>query len=330
MPPLVSIIISNYNGAAYLRRCLASLAALEYAPVEVVLVDAGSTDGSADLVAREFPDVRLVRRGTMGVGEALNAGIAASRGELLVLDYNSDEMAAPDFLDRLVEALGSSPRVGAVGGVRLLDSDRDVVDTMGGLLLPFGYSPKLRAGHGGTSLPKEPVEVGYLPCMLVRRTLVDAVHGFDEAYYLYGEDPDFGAKVRRAGYRMLLVPRAVTYHAVSGSGGNRSPRYVYYFSRSQIRLMLKTSPGALLPVGVAFNAVFGLLYLGLRVSAVRRLVRSTRLGYLADRGTPEHVRAFMAAVGWNVRHLGETWEARRAFFAIGTRAPSEAVAVTGA
>lgn len=330
MPPLVSIIISNYNGAAYLRRCLASLAALVYAPVEIVLVDAGSTDGSADLVAREFPNVRLVRRGPMGVGEAANAGIAASRGELLLLDYNSDEMASPDFLDRLVEALGSAPRIGAVGGVRLLDSDRDVVDTMGGLLLPFGYYPKLRAGLGRASLPSGPVEVGYLPCMLVRRSLVDAVHGLDEAYYLYGEDPDFGAKVHRAGYRVLLVPQALTYHAVSGSGGSRSPRYLYYYSRSQIRLMLKTSPGALIPLGAAFNALFGLLYLGLRLSPVRRLVRSTRLGYLAERGTPEHVRAFMAAVGWNVRHLGETWEARRAFFAIRTRAPAEPAAVTGA
>lgn len=317
MSPLVSIVISNYNGAAFLRRCLASLADLAYAPVEVVLVDAGSTDGSADLVAREFPHVRLQRKEEMGVGEAVNLGIAASRGDLLLLDYNSDEMASPDFLSYLVRALEASPGIGAVGGVRFLDSDHDAVDTMGGLLLPFGYAPKLRVGRGRESLPRQATEVGYLPCMLVRRSVVDRVGGMDEAYYLYGEDPDFGAKVRRAGYKILLVPEAVTYHAVSGSSGNRSPRYVYYQSRSQIRFALKTTPAVLLPLGLAFSALFGFLYLALRLPVVRSLVRHTRLSFLAYRGTRAHVRAFVAAVGWNLRHLGETLEARRAFLALG-------------
>ncbi len=316
MPPPVSIVISNFNGTAYLRRCLDSLEALDYRPIEVVFVDAGSTDGSADLVEHEFPQVHLERRGMMGIGEAVNVGIATSCGELLLLDFNSDEIATPSLLNELVKALESSPDIGAVGGVRLLDSDRQTVDTMGGLILPFGYYPKLGSGRPRSTMPGSPQEVGYLPCMLVRRELVKRLQGFDESYYLYGEDPDFGARIWRAGYRVLLVPSAVTYHAVSGSGGNRSPRYVYYQSRSQIRLMLKSTPWPLLPLGVAWNALFGFLYLCLRAPPVRRLVKATRLGFLADRGSPEHVRAFASAVGWNVRHLADTLAARRGFMAI--------------
>jgi len=119
--PLVSIVISNFNGAGYLRRCLNALLQLNYPSVEIIVVDAGSTDDSVAILRSEFSAVRVVETGRIGIGEAINIGTRLSRGDMLLLDYNIDEMAAPAFLDRLVDVLQSSAGIGAVGG--LLSSD---------------------------------------------------------------------------------------------------------------------------------------------------------------------------------------------------------------
>src|SRR5713226_7697248 len=97
-PPLVSIVISNFNGGAYVRRCLKALQELTYPAVEIIVVDAGSTDDSVAILQREFSTVRVVQAGRIGIGEAINIGIRLSHGDLLLLYYNIDEMASPAFL----------------------------------------------------------------------------------------------------------------------------------------------------------------------------------------------------------------------------------------
>src|SRR2546427_5991559 len=103
--PLVSIVISNFNGAGYVRRCLTALQQLNYPAVEIIVIDAGSTDESVTILQKEFPTVKVVQVKGVGIGTAINIGIRLSRGNFLLLDYNIDEMAAPPFLDRLVNAL---------------------------------------------------------------------------------------------------------------------------------------------------------------------------------------------------------------------------------
>src|SRR3989337_2447287 len=92
--PKVSIIIPNYNAAEFLTETLTSLGNLNYPEYEVIVVDSGSSDGSAELVRARFPWARLVAlSGRVGVATALNVGVQHSVGEVLVLDYNSDEIA---------------------------------------------------------------------------------------------------------------------------------------------------------------------------------------------------------------------------------------------
>src|SRR2546430_3568680 len=132
--PLVSIVISNFNGAGYLRRCLNALLQLNYPSVEIIVVDAGSTDDSVAILQSDFSTVKVVEAGRIGIGEAINNGIRLSRGDLLLLDYNIDEIAAPAFLDRLVDGLPSSVRVGCVGGNRLLGGAAGIGDSIGGIV----------------------------------------------------------------------------------------------------------------------------------------------------------------------------------------------------
>ena len=120
--PLVSIVIPTFNGMAHLPVCLASLRAQRYQPVEIILVDNGSTDESVAYVRREFPDVRIISLAQNQVfAGAVNAGIRAAAGAVIVL-LNNDTEAEPAWLAELVSALQAEPRAGmAASKLRLFD-----------------------------------------------------------------------------------------------------------------------------------------------------------------------------------------------------------------
>src|SRR5256886_17512919 len=136
--PLVSIVISNFNGAGYLRRCLNALLQLNYPSVEIIVVDAGSTDDSVAILQSDFSTVKVVEAGRIGIGEAINNGIRLSRGDLLLLHYNIDEIAAPAFLDRLVDVLQSFQGVRAVGGTPVFGWAAGILGRHGGVVVPTG------------------------------------------------------------------------------------------------------------------------------------------------------------------------------------------------
>lgn len=309
--PLVSIVISNFNGAAYVRRCLDALLQQNYPAVEIIVVDAGSTDDSVAILQEGFPTVEVIQTGHIGIGEAINIGIRRSRGDLLLLDYNIDEMATPAFLDRLVAVLQSSAAIGAVGGTRLVDGTADIVDSMGGIVYLVGYYPRVGQGRKYAEIAHEPFEIDYLGHVLIRRKLLEEVGLFDEDFYVYGEDTDFCIRIRKAGYKILQVPAAVTYHAGSGTVGQGSVRYVYFFERAHMRLVLKHCPVAVLPIGLIFTVLVRMLYIGLRVPIFRRAISHTSLAYLGSRGSPSHLRAVVSGTSWNVKNLSQTLASRR-------------------
>jgi GT2 family glycosyltransferase len=309
--PLVSIVISNFNGAGYVRRCLNALRNLNYPAVEIIVIDAGSADDSVAILQSEFPAVRVVQAGRIGIGEAVNIGIRVSRGDLLLLDYNIDEMAAPVFLDRLVDVLQSSAAIGAVGGTRLVDGTADIVDSMGGIVYLAGYYPRIGHGLKYSDIAHEPFEVDYLGHVLVRRNLLAEVGLFDEDFYVYGEDTDFCIRIRRGGYRILQVPAAVTYHAGSGTVGQGSVRYVYFFERAHMRLVLKHCPVLWLPIGLTLTVLVRMLYMALRLPIFRRAISHTSWAYLASRGSRSHLRAVIDGTSWNVKNLSQTLASRR-------------------
>ena len=255
--------------------------------------------------------MKVVQAGRIGIGEAINIGIRSSHGDLLLLDYNVDEMAAPPFLGRLVRVLLSSAEIGAVGGTRLVDGTADIVDSMGGIVYLPGYYPRIGQGRKYSDITHDPFEVDYLGHVLVRRNLLEEIGLFDEDFYVYGEDTDFCIRIRRAGYRILQVPAAVTYHAGSGTVGPGSVRYVYFFERAHMRLVLKHCPVGMLPVGLILTALVRVLYMALRIPTFRRAISHTSLAYLAVRGSPSHLRAVVEGTSWNLKNLPQTLASRR-------------------
>ena len=246
MTPRVSAIVVSYEAQDSLGACLASLREPGGPGLETIVVDNASRDGSADLVARAHPDVRLVRnRSNVGFGRACNQGAAlASAPDLLFL--NPDARLTSGALDALVRALDEDPGVGVVGP-RTLNDDGTPQLSFGPALglvaewrqrrLVRGVRERdpeiLRRVEAMTNAPGEPDWVSG-SCLLVRRSAFERVGGFDEAFFLYEEDVDLCVRVRAAGWRVRFEPRAVVRHALGRSMARNPSRAHIEYHRSHL------------------------------------------------------------------------------------------------
>ncbi len=219
--PFVSVIIPNWNGAAHLPTCLESLRRQTWRDFEVIVVDNGSEDGSLELLAREYPEVRVLALGeNRGFAGACNAGIRAAQGELIVL-LNNDTEADPRWLEEVVAAFGRHPEAGIVASKMLLFDRRDTFHTAGDY-----YRVDGRPGNRGVwqtdrgQYDRE--EYVFSACggsAAYRRSMLDDVGLLDEEFFYSCEDVDLAWRAQPAGWRCVYAPRAVVYHKLSATGG---------------------------------------------------------------------------------------------------------------
>ncbi len=233
------MVVVSYNTLEPLRRCLASLEEAD----EVVVVDNASADGSAEMVASEFPSVVLVRNSeNRGFGAACNQGMDAGTGEL-VLFLNSDAVALPGAVSGLVRVMDSSPGVVACGGRLEFPDGRLQESCCSSLTLwavfceqsyleklfprsrvfsPYWLSSKLlereqRAESRELNRATASLEVEQVmgACLMIRR-----LERFDERFFLYCEDTELCRRLRRQG-RIVWVPSSVFVHELGASSQKR-------------------------------------------------------------------------------------------------------------
>lgn len=311
--PTVSLIISNFNGKGLLRNCLRSLFDQDYAgKYEVIVVDAGSIDGTSEMIAQEFPQTVIVRENRIGIGEAINLGVRKAQGEVLAIDINNDEVFQKDWLSILINALQNNPNVGIVGGMRVLYGTKNTVDEAG-IVLDYLGIPSSHIRDRLSDISLNPVKVDYTGILLFRRDLINVIGEIDEHYVLYSEDADYCARARAAGYATLLVPEAISYHKRSVTIGKASSFSVYYERRNHIRFILVN-----FPVPRVILAAFWHIILLTGIDALASMPvpkplldsETTRLHFLFQRGTRQNFRAIIEAVLWNVRNFRMTESAR--------------------
>ncbi|MBI5877392.1 MAG: glycosyltransferase family 2 protein [Chloroflexi bacterium] len=244
--PRASIIIPSYNGMAHLPVCLASLRAQAGAPsFETILVDNGSTDESVGFVAREFPAVRVVAlpRNEVFVG-AVNSGIRAARGEIIIL-LNNDTEAEPNWLAELVGALDGEPQAGmAASKMRLFDR-RDTLHNAGDSFGRDGL-PVNRGVWETDAGQYDNDRFVFAACggaAAYRKTVLDRIGLFDDDLIAYCEDVDLGWRAQLAGYRCVYAPRAIVYHKLSATGGGKLASY--YVGRNVLWVLAKNLPDSL-------------------------------------------------------------------------------------
>lgn len=212
-PPRVSAIVVSRNRVELLRRCLESIDKSDVREtVQVIVVDNGSTDGSAQLDA-EFPNVRFTRLPkNFGLTKALNIGWRAAEAEY-VLFLHEDAELEPDAIGRLAAVLDSAPDAAAVSPL-LVDEQGRPAPQLGALPPDGTYQPAEAPGS-------EAFAVTYPrgAALMVRAFVIKSIRQIDERYGQFGSDADLAAQILRGGKKILLAPEARARHQGSADEG---------------------------------------------------------------------------------------------------------------
>jgi N-acetylglucosaminyl-diphospho-decaprenol L-rhamnosyltransferase len=284
----LEVIVVSHGAEELLRRCLRSLQ--EHPPaggMRVTVVDSGSLDTTPEMVEREFPSVRLVRRGNIGFAAANNLALRESEAEAMLL-LNPDTEVYAGTLDAALARLRSEERIGMVG-VRLVTETGELdhackrsfptplsaLAHFTGLGRAEGASSALsqyRATHLGEDEPGE-VDAVNGAFMLVRAAAVREVGLLDQGYWLYMEDLDWCRRFWQAGWRVFYEPAGVALHVKGGSSGaRRAPRQEVAFHRGMGRFYRRFEAPRHNPLlnAAVYAGIGAKLATSLAVTAVKR------------------------------------------------------------
>ena len=247
LPTTVAVVLVTYESAEHLPACVASLppAAAPH-DVELVVVDNASRDDSVG-IARSLGAKVVENPRNLGYSEGVNRGAAETAAPWLLV-ANPDTLLAPGSLARLIETASADPRIACIGPrLRNLDgSDYPtgrrfpslLVGGLHALLAPvWPGNPATRRYHLASIDRTVPAKVDWVSgaCMLLRRSAFDEVGGFDSAYFMYFEDMDLCLLLARAGWKVVLEPRAIVDHVGGGSTRAAPYRKVLNHHRSTLR-----------------------------------------------------------------------------------------------
>lgn len=245
-PPLVSVIIPNWNGAALLPACLDSLRAQTYRRLEIIVVDNASTDASVALVRERYPEVRLmVLSENRGLTGGVNAGIRSAAGDVIAL-LNNDAEAEPGWVEALVQALEAHPEAGSAASKMLLYDRRDVLNSAGDTYGLDGIPGNRGVWERDAGQYDRDIEV-FGACggaAAYRRAMLEEIGLFDEELFMYCEDVDLAWRAQIAGYHCAFAPQARVYHRLSATGGGALASF--YTGRNTLLVIAKDYPPALL------------------------------------------------------------------------------------
>ena len=212
-PPRVSVVVVSHNRAEGLRRCLESLEKSDgRETLQIIWVDNGSTDGTAQLEA-DFPEIRFFRLPkNFGLTKALNIGWRAAEADYVFFVHDDTEIA-PDVIGLLAETLDTTPEAAAVCPL-LVDDEGRPAPQLGSLPPDGQYQPAEPSGDA-------PFAVIYPrgAALMVRAFVLKSIRHIDERYGQFGSDADLAAQIRRGGRKILLVPRARARHHGSPEEG---------------------------------------------------------------------------------------------------------------
>jgi GT2 family glycosyltransferase/glycosyltransferase involved in cell wall biosynthesis len=260
--PTVTVVAVNHDGREDLARCLASVLEQDYPEdrVEVVLIDNASTDGSVAMVRERFPEVQVVVNDVnVGFSPAVNQGARLGNGEILAL-INNDAVAAPTWLRELVRPLVVHDHVRCTGGL-VLDATGEKVDFAGGELSFYGHG---FAAHREEAPPRdlttEPTIFVTGASLATPREFFLDVGGFDEDYFAFFEDVDYGWRVWVLGYETWFVPASVLYHRHHGTIERFGyPRERYLLERNALATIFKNYGDELLSKTLPASVMLSML-----------------------------------------------------------------------
>ena len=229
MNQLITVVIPNYNGMKYLKGCLDSLLQGTVIP-KIIVVDNGSTDGSCELIRREYerdlepreaPVTLLALKSNTGFCHAVNAGIHLTVTPYVVL-LNNDITVDAHCIENLHRTIVSHPRAFSVQAKMLSMQDPDVIDDAGDLYCALGWGFAIGKGKKAERYSRErEIFSACAGAAIYRMSAFEEIGLFDERHFCYLEDVDIGYRAQIYGYRNYFAPEALVYHAGSATSGSR-------------------------------------------------------------------------------------------------------------
>ncbi|HCC85360.1 MAG TPA: hypothetical protein DEQ06_01980 [Porphyromonadaceae bacterium] len=255
---LISVIIITYNSGKYIRRCIESLCRQRMIDdIELIVVDNGSQDDTLKIIEKEIDlDIKVImNEKNVGYSGAINKGKRATNARLLVIS-NADVEFQSDTLNILVSYMYQHPDIGVLGPQQVFPDgrwQRSYGDVPGLLCSIKNLLGITSAKHFLRTLTwpwfrwdRRPCQVGYIDgaVMAIRREAFEAVGGFDENFFFYGEDVDFCMRLRKAGWKVVFHPEVRVIHVRGGSSTKVCPddRFLRLHVQSNVLLLKKHSP----------------------------------------------------------------------------------------
>ncbi|MCE1202087.1 MAG: glycosyltransferase family 2 protein [Bacteroidia bacterium] len=287
--PLVSFITVNYNQSKVTCELLESLRSCTYPAFEVIVVDNGSPSDNPDIITEKYPETILIKTGkNLGFAGGNNAALSVAKGKYLLF-INNDTEVEPGFLQPMVELLEGNPEIGMV-------SPRIQFFHTPGVLQFAGFTPfskitlrNFAIGFGqkdvGQYLDVRETASIFGAVMLVPRKVLDEVGPMDDIYFLYYEEHDWAARIKKAGYKIFYDGRSLVLHKESISTVKESPFQIYYLHRGRVLFLRRNIFG--------ISKLLSLIYhytVVLTVNTMRFLLK----------GRTDLAKAFIKAMYWNL------------------------------
>ena len=247
MQPDVSVVIVTWNGLQHLDTCLASVQAQRGVTTETIVVDNGSTDGTADYVRSRFPWTRFVRLPeNLGFAGGNNAGVREATGRFVAF-LNNDTCADAGWLRALLSGVDEADGFALVTSRIVYMHDPDIIDSAGDGVLRWGGAFKRHHGEPASvaATTQEVFGVCGAACM-IPKSVFEEIGGFDDEFFASHEDVDLSYRARLRGYRCRYVADAVVRHVGSATLGTVSPFSVFHGQRNLEWMYVKDTPGSLL------------------------------------------------------------------------------------
>jgi len=247
--PSVAVIILNWNRKGDTLACLESLSRVDYSGIEMILVDNGSSDGSAGAVRAAFPAVAVLETGeNLGFAEGNNVGLryALSGGADYVLLLNNDTEVAPDLVAVMVDAVEHAPRAGVAGPTIYYHDLPSTIWSAGGIIdWRRGDSRLIGVGEVDEGQYAVVRDVDFVTgcALLAQRRVFEQVGLLDPRFFMYYEETEWCARATRAGYRILHIPQAHVWHKISPMQQAESPRVHYYMTRNRLLFLRNSHAG---------------------------------------------------------------------------------------
>lgn len=312
-PPSLSVVITNFNGESYLPGLMAALAASDLQPLEVIVSDDASRDGSLLWLRHHAPEVRVVRaERNEGPSAARNRGIEAARGTWVLL-LDNDAHPLPDTLSELWKACRGAPAPRAFSPRALLPGDPPLVHFDGAWTHPSGLMLLESSYVPLSEAPTEPRPLSSMTATAIclRREDALAADGFEASYFFYFEDHDFATRLRISGVELWTCPRAKVRHL----GGTQTLSFRVGMNYPEKRRYLHPRGRWLFALRVLQSSTL------LRLAPVLLLNEAAQVGLVLTRGW---IEPWFAAISWHIGHLARTLRQRTRVQAL-RRVPDSAI-----